>query len=211
MRHAAPCEQRRGQTGQHEGGVAQRPDLRLRVHGQRRLDQHGVRQQRQHRRQIRQRIQAVWLGAAGGGRERARVPRLHQRPRGRQQQVRRTDRTGQHRQHAPAGVFERHAFPARVGGHRQRGQAQHQQGDVHQWLLPGAHLFVQPVHIGITEQQLGLEEHDACAPHRGRSAKPRQDHLGDDGLDLKKQEGGEENGGREQAHPASITKPCRLR
>src|ERR1051326_4396107 len=45
--------------------------------------------------------------------------------------------------------------------------------------------------INIAREQAKLKEHEGCGPDRGRSSKPRQDHLGDDRLDLEQKEGAE--------------------
>ncbi len=67
----------------------------------------------------------------------------------------------------------------------------------------------QPVGIEITEQQERLEEQHAGGPHRGRAAHRRQKPLGHHRLNLKQEEGAQENRRRIEPHVAggSLTYP----
>ncbi|MEO7653597.1 MAG: hypothetical protein ABIZ80_24325 [Bryobacteraceae bacterium] len=47
--------------------------------------------------------------------------------------------------------------------------------------------------VEITAEQQELEEKHARSPDRRRTAEPGQDHLRDEGLNLKQQKGAEEN------------------
>ena len=53
---------------------------------------------------------------------------------------------------------------------------------------------ISEVRIGVSGQQHQLEKQHRRAPHRGRSAEPRQNDLGDQRLHLKQQKGAQENG-----------------
>jgi hypothetical protein len=50
------------------------------------------------------------------------------------------------------------------------------------------------VGIGITEQQSHLEEQHAGGPDGGRTAEPRENLFGDEGLNLEQKEGADEDG-----------------
>jgi 5-carboxymethyl-2-hydroxymuconate isomerase/acylpyruvate hydrolase len=63
---------------------------------------------------------------------------------------------------------------------------------------------MQDMYVGVAEQKLDLKEHHAHAPHRRRSAKPGQDHLRHDRLNLKKQECREENSDCKKGHEIGI-------
>jgi hypothetical protein len=51
----------------------------------------------------------------------------------------------------------------------------------------------QPVRIGVSSQEGGLEEQQADAPHSGRASKPGQEKPAQDGLYLEQQKGAKEN------------------
>jgi hypothetical protein len=103
------------ETGQDEQDVGGRPGPGLFEYRKIGLDEHRITQQGDHRCQIRERIQSIGHQA----RERAGIPRLHQRSGGRQQEVRHAHRRGENDEHVPGGVFESGLLPCRVGDHRQ--------------------------------------------------------------------------------------------
>ena len=199
-RHLPPRPPGRRAAGGDEEGVAGRPQPGLTLHRQEGFHQHRVAEQRQHRGEVRQRVEAVGHDTGEG----ARIPGLHQRAGGRQQQVGQADRHGQHAEHAEGRIRLCRLLPGRIGRHRQGEQAQEQQRGVHQRLPPRRQRLVQPVHIQVAQQQLGLEEHQAGAPHRGGAAEPGQDHLRHHRLDLEQQEGREEDGEGEERHGGGI-------
>ena len=55
-------------------------------------------------------------------------------------------------------------------------------------LLFGPEFHDDAVRVGIAQQQHRLEKEQAGGPNRGAAAKPRQNHLGDEGLNLEEQE-----------------------
>src|ERR1035441_10410501 len=57
-----------------------------------------------------------------------------------------------------------------------------------------------PVRVEIPQQKHRLEEKHAGGPHRGSAAEPRQNRLGDDGLDFKQQERRKRNRERVEQH-----------
>ena len=79
-------------------------------------------------------------------------------------------------------------FPGGVRDDGQRENAGGEQADVHDGLPAGSQP-VQQVGVEIAKQKHHLEEQHAGAPHGGGAAEPRQDHLGDDRLHLKQEEG----------------------
>ena len=57
--------------------------------------------------------------------------------------------------------------------------------------------------VGIAGEQERLEEQQADGPDSGRTAEPRQDRLGDHGLDLEEEEGAcEDRGGVDEGEAA---------
>ena len=64
--------------------------------------------------------------------------------------------------------------------------------------LPLSPLAVQPVRVSVPAQQRHLEEEHAARPDRGGTAEPGQNQLGYERLHLKKQEGAEQDGRREE-------------
>ncbi|EXI92244.1 MAG: hypothetical protein AW12_00731 [Candidatus Accumulibacter sp. BA-94] len=184
-RDALPRLPGTGQTGDDEEDVADRPGVRLLHDDEEGFDEHRIGEQREHRRQVRQRVEAIRHQAV----ERARIPRLHQRPGGRQQQVRHADGGGEDDEHVPRRAGKRDVLPGRIGDHRQRRQTEQQQHAVHDDLAAWRQPLVQQVHVKVAEQQRRLKEDHAGAPHRRRAAEPGQDHLGDDRLDLEEEKG----------------------
>jgi hypothetical protein len=65
--------------------------------------------------------------------------------------------------------------------------------------LAGSRLSVHPVRVSVASEQRDLEEKHAARPHGGRSAKPGQNQLCDERLDLKQQECAEQDGGGKQS------------
>ena len=72
-------------------------------------------------------------------------------------------------------------------------------------LLLGLEIADQAVRVEIAGQQYKLEKEQRRAPHRGRSAEPREDEFGDHRLDLEQEESAQEDGSRVNKHgPSSI-------
>ncbi|TLD45373.1 MAG: hypothetical protein FAZ92_02369 [Accumulibacter sp.] len=186
-----------GEAGDHEEDVADRPGVCLLHDDKERFDEHRIGEQREHRRQVRQRVEAIRHQAV----ERPRIPRLHQRPGGRQQQVRHADGGSEDDEHIPRRAGEGGVLPGRIGDHRQRRQTEQQQHAVHDVLPARRKPLVQQVHVEVAEQQRRLKEDHAGGPHRRRTAEPRQDHLGDDRLDLEEEKGRKEDRHGEADHP----------
>src|SRR3954451_22284562 len=62
-------------------------------------------------------------------------------------------------------------------------------------LLTGAKPRAGEVGVGVAGEKERLEEQQADGPNRGRTAEPRQDRLGDHGLDLEEEKCARENRG----------------
>ncbi len=81
----------------------------------------------------------------------------------------------------------------RIGSKR---QADQQQRAMHLHLAARGQAPDQEMGVGVAGQQRDLEEQHGRGPHRGGSAEPRQNDLGDERLHLKQEEGAQENGER---------------
>ena len=82
-------------------------------------------------------------------------------------------------------VRQRRAGAKIEGQHQRRSRQQH--GDMNQDLRRTRQKTRQCVGIGVTEKQHRLEEHQARAPHRRRTAETRQHHPGHHRLDQEHQ------------------------
>ena len=69
-------------------------------------------------------------------------------------------------------------------------------------LAFGGEAFEEYVGVRIAAEQGCLEKQHAGVPYGCRAAEPRKNHLGDDGLNLKQQERGEEDGKSVEKHRA---------
>jgi hypothetical protein len=196
-RSAAPHARPRGRDReQREHRVADRPADRLQPPARVRLDQRRIAEQRDHRGEVRQRVEPVDARRAVLPRE----PGLHQRAGGREHQVGQADRQRQQQQD-PADRLRRVGRLHRLGhGDRQEREAREQQHRVHDRLTARRELADHDVGVEVAGQQRELEEHHAGGPDRGRAAEPRQDLAGDDRLDQEQQERGQRDRGGVQEH-----------
>ena len=192
-----------------EERVTRGPAKRLRACRRPGLEQERVADKGQHRREIRQREQAIGTGAGPGPGK----PRLDERARCRQQEVRKTDRCREHAQDQPRRVLGACRLPVERGNDRQNHEGHDEQRRVQ--AHHGA--WRQPMHddvaIGVTRQQRRLEEDETRGPHGRRAAEPWQDLLRHDRLHEKQQERADENGGGVDEHrgPAKARGPRRMR
>ena len=184
----------------HEQHIARGPAERLDARREGGLEQEGIAQQRQHRREVREGEQPVGTRARIGARE----PRLRQRAGGRKQHVRQADGGEQQQQDAQGRVFEPRGLPRRRGNDRQECEAQHQQRYMDRRLPPRREAARQPVRIGIAEQQDELEEDHAHGPDRGGSPEPGQDLLGQHRLDEEQEKRADEDRGGIERHSLGI-------
>ncbi len=184
-RQPQPAQPQGDDAAQHDvGPEGQRPNQPLPLRGQRGLDQERIADQSEQGAEIRQRVQTVGRAIAVDPRK----PRLHQWRSGRQQKVRQADVPRQQQQDPPDGVFPVRRPPGFDRGDRQQQQRQSGQRQMHE-ILPRHPLHVnQAMGVGISRQQNRLKKQQTGRPHGGAAAKPRQNHLAEQGLDLKQQE-----------------------
>ena len=189
------CGGAQDQAERHDPEAAG-PERRLQVERQHRLDQQRIGEQRQQ------------AAGVAGGIEEIRVarglvvqvgePALQQRRGGRDGEHRQPHHQRQPDQQPERGRgARRRRARAQVERQGQRSQGQ-QHGDVHADLRRARQQAGQRMGVGVAEQQDGLEEHHAGAPHRRRAAEARQHHLGDHRLDHEHQAGAEEQRGGER-------------
>ena len=181
---------------QRERGVPGRPAERLHARRRPRLEQERIADQRQHRREVRQREQAVGRRR----REAPREPRLHERAGRRQQEVRQPDRHREHAEDEPRRVLVADGLPAFRGNDRQHHEARDEQRDVQHDRAPRRELPHRPVGVRVAGEERGLEEHEARGPDGRRSAEPRQDLLRHHRLHQEQQERGQEDRGGVEDH-----------
>ena len=142
-------------------------------------------------------------------------PRLHQRTRGRQHEIRQADAAQQHQQNGERGTARRrfgrrlqpldrtftHCHQQGYDGHQATGNRQH--GAVDFDLFFNREKMVQAMRIRVAAQQQALEKKQAGGPHAGRATKPRQDVFANERLHQEQQEGTPEYGdGKGQYAPA---------
>ncbi len=80
-----------------------------------------------------------------------------------------------------------------MGRERQERDANDEQRDVCGSLPRDAQAASQNVGVVVAEQERRLKKHEARRPHGRRSAESRQDHLREQRLEQKQQEGAEGN------------------
>ena len=177
--------QRRQRREEHEGEVAHRPADRLPAPGNRRLDEDGVAEQRRQRREVREREQPVRRrGARAPGQ-----PRLEQRARARQQDIREPDGHREHAQDAERRIAVR--ARARAGPEEAPAARARLSASAPTWATDCSRArepAVERVGVEVAGEERGLEEDEARDPHRRRPAEPRQEPLGDDRLDPEEEE-----------------------
>ena len=169
-----------------------RPADCLHARRQPRLEDERIGDEREHRAQVGKRVQPVGHRAVLG----ARVPGLHERARGREQEVGQADARGEQAEDPEAGIRLPGRLPARVGQDRQRGDPGREQREMDERLRARLERPDGPVRVRVAADEQQLEEQHARRPHGRRPAEPRQDHLGDDRLHLEQQERREEDGYR---------------
>ena len=193
---SGPANPRRESAHQREHHVAAAPRERLLASGQLRLHQKREAHQRQQRAKVRQGKQPVGHFGAGAAYE----PGLQKRASGGEQKIRQSDGRGQQKQNASRGIARLRWAPHGVGQNRQQGATPQQQRHMHHHLHASFQEADGDVRVGVSRQQQQLEEEQAGAPHRRRATEPRQNHLGDERLHLKQQEGTQENGNGVEQH-----------
>jgi hypothetical protein len=183
----------------HEHRVADRPQRRLPMRSEDRLEQYRIADERKHRPGVRERIETIRHHAF----EAARVPRLNQRTGGREQEVRKTD--GQHQQleNRDGRLFAAGRLPRHLRIDPRGRDADQQQQSVQLHLRLRLEIADHRVGIEIARQQLHLEKKQARGPHRRRAAEPRQNDLGDDRLHLEQQKSADQNRKSVKNHEAS--------
>jgi hypothetical protein len=124
---------------------------------------------------------------------RARIPGLEERGGRGEEEVRESDGGGEEREDAKRGLGDRGSLPLRIGEDRQRRRAEGEDRDVDDGLPSRGQLAIEKVRVEVAEEQHDLEEQHARAPDGRSAAEPRQDHLGNDGLDLEQEERGKED------------------
>ena len=169
---------------QSESDKGRRPSVGLRSRGDSRLEHERVADERKHRGEVRQREKAI--GTAAG--EAPREPCLHQRARRREQKIRQPDRRSEKSEDQKRRILAAERFPVRCRNDGQQQAARGQQQRVHSGLRSHGKASHDEVRVRITDEKRRLEEDETSGPYRGRSAEPRQDLLGDDGLDQEQQE-----------------------
>lgn len=117
--------------------------------------------------------------------------RLQQRTGAGEQNILQPNGDREHEKDARNGFFTAGRFPARGGDYGQQEEADGKQDYVG---------FAPPEAVGVevSAEERGLEEHERSRPDAGSASEPGEDEPGDQGLNLKKEEGAEEDGGREQ-------------
>ena len=115
------------------------------------------------------------------------VPSLQQRAGGREQQVGQADRDKQQLQDPPGRIAPAIRLPLLVRRNRQQKQRNQQEDNVQQSLCSGSSQSRREVCVSVAEEQHDLKKDHADGPHHRASAKPRQNVLADQRLDLKQQ------------------------
>ena len=196
-RRAAPKAAPAGARAQDdEQCVPQRPADRLRARRRPGLEEEGIADQRQHRREIRQCEKAIgarpWPGAS--------EPGLHQRAGGRQQEIRQADRRRQHPEDQPGRVLRSAWLPLHARHDRQHGERDEEQHNVQPDARSRRHAADREIRVGVPGKQSSLEEDEAGGPHRCRTAEPGQDLLGHHRLHEEQQERANEDRGGVEGH-----------
>ena len=124
-----------------EERVARRPADRLRARRRPRLDSERIAEQRQQRREVGQREQAVRARAG----KRSREPRLHQRAGGRQQEIRQADGGGEQPEDLPRRILAARGFQCASGNDRQQRRLTSEQREVQPTCARGCERRVRPV------------------------------------------------------------------
>ena len=186
----------RGRAADHEGRVGAAPHPGLHGGRQEGLDHEGIREQPHQRAEVRQCEEPVHglLGQA------VRHPGLEERPGGRKHEVGQADGQREQQQDAQRGVGVSVGLERNRGNDGQAGEARGQKGEVHPGLAPRREPRANEVRVGVAGEQRDLEEDQARGPHRRGAAEPRQDLLGDDGLDKEQQERRQQDRRGEQQH-----------
>ena len=179
-----------------ERRIATGPPERLPARRRPRLEQERIADEREHRRQVRQREQPIRTRAGS----RTREPRLYQRTRRRQQEVRQPDGDGQQSEYQPRRILASLRLPVRGRHDRQNGERQHEQHRMKPPLRARRDTVHERVGIRVAGEQRGLEEHEARRPHRRGSAEPRKDLLRHHRLDEEQQERADEDRDGVQKH-----------
>jgi hypothetical protein len=166
------------------------PAGRLRPRREPRLDDEGIREQREQRAGVGERVEAIGRRGAGF----ARCPRLLQRrARGEGKEGQR-HRSREHEEHVEHGIHG--AVGPRGRGGRDRQERERTRGEREQQrsLHPQGQRADRRVRERVAREQQRLEEEHARGPDRRRSAEPRQDRPSDDRLHLEEEERAQEDG-----------------
>src|SRR5713101_6965219 len=123
----------------------------------------------------------------------ARVPGLHERARGAEQEEGKANGCGEQAKDATRRVVPGDGAPMLSGRDGQEQNADQQQRNVQDRLPPRGKPATGEMGIEIAEEKSALKKDEANRPDCRRSAEPGEDHLGDHWLDEKKQERAEEN------------------
>jgi hypothetical protein len=133
---------------------------------------------------------------------RARGPRLHERARRGEKQIRKADARCQKQKDAPDGLARIARLPTRAGQDRrsprdrecqERSERENEESAVEGAGGARVRAAREAVRVEVSRQQHDLEEDEASGPHRGRSAEPGQDGLPHQRLDLKEKKRSEKD------------------
>ena len=155
-----------------------------------RLDERGVAEQREHAPEIAGGVEEV--GVAGGRVPGVREPVLQERRGRAHHEERQAHRDREQDEHAEHRVGLAAGQAARVHAEGQDGEGDGEQRQVQERLPADAEPRRRGVGIGVAAEERGLEEHHAGAPHRGRAAEERQDHLAHHRLHHEQERGADE-------------------
>ena len=150
----------------------------------------GVAQQRRKRTDVRHRVKPIRRTL----RTTPAKPRLNQRARGREREVRQPDRRAEQHKNVPRRMRTVRRLVACVRKNRQQGQARPDQDDVYHRLMPARQPPLEQMGIQVAEKQHGLKKQYARRPNRRTPAEPGQNRLAHQRLHLEQQKCAEQNG-----------------
>ena len=132
-------------------------------------------------------------------------PVLKQRAGGGEDKVGHAQAGGQQQQDLQCWIAVAVRFPARPRRNRQQRHCRDQQPQVHQRLAARRKPARQEMGVGITAHQEHLEKQQASRPHTRPAAKPRQDILANERLNLEQQESSDKDRERINRHHRSLS------
>ena len=182
LRAAEPPRARAAQRG--KAPEPDGPAPRLGGARKQRFNRERITDEREQRRDIRQRVEAIRRLV----RMRETKPTLQQRSGCGEQQVGQPERGGEEQENAQRRLVAGGGLPSGSGDDGEPDQREREQRDVCERLRARLQSRGREMRVGVTAEQEGLEKEQTSRPHARPAAEPRQDVFADERLDEKKQE-----------------------